>query len=109
MYKVFLFSLGLAMIIGLSAPIVTAAEDVPNVNVTKRRPDRTESNSPISSPTPAIKSAEIKEIQTTNQSSFFARLWLSLKSFFADFFSTPTASTTIPTPSPLARVNGDSK
>lgn len=99
MYKVFLFSLSLTTIIGLSIPMVVAAQDAPNTNVTKRRPDRGADYSPTPISSPTTQPVEVKQVETT-QPSFFARLWTSIKSFFINLFKQPEASSTTTSPTP---------
>lgn len=81
------------------------AQNAPNTNVTKRRPDRPTDYSSSPSPVgagllPPIQ-PDIKQVETSNP-SFFAKIWLSFKSFFANFFSSPIASTTIASPAPIS-------
>jgi len=87
----------------LYTPITPAhAQDEPNANITKRRPDRPPAYSPSPSPVgvdPRVdpKTAEVKQIETSDQ-SFIAKLWNQIKSFFVNLFKQPEASTTsVPT------------
>jgi len=71
------------------------AQDAPNINVTKRRPDRPVGYSPA--PSPTIQPVEVKQVEPASP-SFFARLWTWLKSLFTP----PIASTTSASPTPTA-------
>lgn len=79
------------------------AQDAPNINVTKRRPDRPVGYSPLPTPSSStgLSQPEVKQVQTS-QPSFFTDLWGRIKSFFANIFKLPSASTThaLPSPSP---------
>lgn len=80
------------------------AQDAPNANVTKRRPDHPANYSPSPSHVgvdPRVDSnvPDIQQVQISSP-SFFVRLWLSLKSFFANFFSSPISTST-----PVASAN----
>jgi hypothetical protein len=73
---------------------VRAAEDPSNINITKRRPDRSADYSPLPSPQEVSpKSAEVKQVETTSESAL-ARLWGKIKSFFQSLFKQPEASST---------------
>ena len=75
------------------------AQDAPNTNVTKRRPDRPAGYSPVptSSSSTEPSKPEVKQVQTS-QSSFFADLWARIKAFFGRLIQQPQASTTSATP-----------
>ena len=71
------------------------AQDAPNTNVTKRRPDRpaTYSPTPVSSGIGSPSQPEVKQVQTS-KSSFWSDLWARIKTFFAKLFKLPEASST---------------
>ena len=57
------------------------AQDAPNINVTKRRPDQPAGYS--SSPSPTIQSVDVKQLET-KKPSFFAKVWTWLKALFTN-------------------------
>jgi hypothetical protein len=68
-------------------PKTVLAQDAPNTNVTKRRPDRPANYSPSPAAVgagllPPVK-PEVKQVETPT-SSFFAKMWAWLKSFFTN-------------------------
>lgn len=84
MIKKILISLCLITLLGMSLPVTSLAQDAPNANVTKRRPDRPPNYSPTPLPSSTTKPLEVKQVETSNK-SFFAELWNKIKIFFQKF------------------------
>ncbi len=96
MKKILFTLIFLSILIPLSSfliPNSAHAQDEPNANITKRRPDKAATYSPTPVATSATKPAEVKQVETGSQ-SFLAKLWDQIKSFFVNLFKQPEASTT---------------
>lgn len=84
MKKRLIFSLLFATVLVGSFPVNIMAQDAPNSNVTKRRPDRPVGFSPTPTPKPSIQPVEVKQVQTS-KGSFLSQLWDKIKAFFQKY------------------------
>lgn len=88
MRKAFLIALSTFLLISHASIIL--AQDAPNINVTKRRPDRPANYSPTPSAPVGVDyhppvQPEVKQVQTTKQ-PFLLKFWLSIRNFFRNLF-----------------------